>query len=95
MALTSISFVKDGGKYRGRFTASGPFAVEVKGVNGYIGVGINYSGTNEEYCMVNGSYERGEKLYVKNFGNGTEAYPVYVEVVCDSNPTSGGYIISE
>lgn len=90
MALTSIVFSEENGKYVGKFTANAPFAVEVKNGGRIVKVAINYVGANDEYAEVVGSRADGD-VYVRNFGTGAEIFPVYVKVVCDENPSYGGY----
>ena len=90
--MTELSFTKEKNKFVSEFVANGAFGLEVRGVKGYVGVMMNLSGEGE-YCPVKDSYETGNNIYVKQFGG--EVWPVNVKVVCDTEPTYGGYMVSE
>jgi len=90
--MTNLSFTKKNGKWYGEFTATKPFIVQVKKTGGTtVSLGMSIDGTTE-YDNVEGSVKSTD-FYCKQF-NG-EVWPINIAVICESEPTSGGYLFQE
>jgi len=87
--MTNLTFVKKNGEFYGEFTATGPFAIQVKGGGMTVRVGMALSGTTD-YSEVELSAKRGD-FYCNQFGG--EVWPMNIAVICSKNPESAGYQI--